>query len=352
MILFCALGLVLLFTTTAIAKEKPEGAFFGAKETEYPAWFKESFLDIREDIEEASGSGKRLMVLFHQDGCPYCNALVERNLAQKEIETKVRENLDVVAINMWGDRQLTFVDGKEYTEKSFAEHLKVQFTPTTLFFNEQGEVILRINGYRSPQRFSVDLDYVIQHQEGKMAYRDFVKTNLPSAKTRKKLNTQDFFIKEPYNLTRKSGSAARPLAVFFEQKDCPNCDRMHSKVMPDQDLRKTIKQFDVVQLDMWSKTPVTTPQGKTMTAREWAKQLDVKYAPSIVLFNEHGEEVIRTEAAFKVFHTWGIFNYVLSGAYKEQPSFQRYLTEFADHFREQGRDVDIWRFADEQAGDK
>jgi hypothetical protein len=49
-----------------------------------------------------------------------------------------------------------------------------------------------------------------------------------------------------------------------------------------------------------------------------------------------------------VFHTQGVLYYVLSEAYKKQPSFQRFLSEYADHFREQGRNVDIWRYANEK----
>lgn len=86
-----------------------------------------------------------------------------------------------------------------------------------------------------------------------------------------------------------------------------------------------------------------------MTAKECAKKLDIKFAPSIVVFNPHGEEIIRSEAFFKVFHTQGVFNYVLSEGYKKEPSFQRYLTEYANHIRTQeGRDVNIWRYADEK----
>ena len=98
---------------------------------------------------------------------------------------------------------------------------------------------------------------------------------------------------------------------------------------------------------MWSTTPVVTPSGEKMTAREWAKKLDVQFAPSIVVFNKQGKEIIRSEAFFKVFHTQGIFNYVLSNSYKKEPSFQRYLSEYAEHFREEGNNVNIWRYANE-----
>jgi len=88
---------------------------------------------FEDDIAEAAAAGKRLLLVFHQDGCPYCNALVERNLSQKDIEQKVRKHFDVVAINMWGDRDVLTVGGEQYTEKTFAAALKVQFTPTLIF---------------------------------------------------------------------------------------------------------------------------------------------------------------------------------------------------------------------------
>ncbi|MEW8385293.1 MAG: thioredoxin, partial [Candidatus Thiodiazotropha taylori] len=34
-----------------------------------PSWFKNSFLDLGEDIEEAAEEGKRVILYFHQDGC-------------------------------------------------------------------------------------------------------------------------------------------------------------------------------------------------------------------------------------------------------------------------------------------
>ena len=328
--------------------DEPKGKFFGAKETVYPAWFKESFLDLQEDIEEAASENKRVVLLFHQDGCPYCNALVERNLSQKDVEQKIRKNLDVIAINMWGDREVTYVDGNAYTEKTLAEVLRVQFTPTMLFFNEQGQIILRLNGYRTPQRFNVDVDFVISKMEGKVSYREYILQHLPVKKTGKQLQNEDFFQPAPFNLSQPSGLKA----VFFEQKDCPNCDLLHSNVLTEPELRESIKQFHTIQLDMWADTEVITPDKQKTTAREWAKSLDVKYAPSIIIFNEAGDEVIRTEAFFKVFHNIGVFQYALSGAYKEQPSFQRYLTDYADHRREQGLDVDIWRMSGENPGER
>jgi thioredoxin-related protein len=339
---------LLLFSCLADAAEK-QGAFYGAKQTEYPGWFKTSFLNLRDDIAEAESKNKRVMILFTQDSCPYCHALVERNLAQKDIESFLRKNFDVIAINMWGDREVVSLDNQSMSEKQFAASLKVQYTPSILFFDEAGQTILRLNGYIPPARFMTALEFA-SGKEKETSYRDYVEAHQPPA-TGGELINEPFFKKPPFNLTRK-GSKARPLAVFFEQRDCPSCAELHDKVLSDKETRDIIVKFDAIQLNMWSDTPVVTPQGKATTAREWARALDIKYAPSIVLFNAKGKEIIRSEAFFKVFHTQGIFTYVLSGAYEKEPSFQRYLAAKAEHLREQGKDVDIWRMSDEPVGNK
>ena len=94
---------------------------------------------------------------------------------------------------------------------------------------------------------------------------------------------------------------------------------------------------------MWSNVPLITPSGAASTAKDWAKLLNINYAPSIVLFDTEGREVIRMEALFKTLHTQSTLDYVLSGAYQQQPSFQKYLSQRADRLREGGQDVDIWK---------
>lgn len=321
------------------------GAYYGGKATEYPAWFKQSFLDLKEDIAEAQKSGKRVLLMFTQDNCPYCNLLVERNLAQRGIEETLKTKFDVIAVNMWGDREITGLDGKAYTEKTYSAALKIQFTPSLLFFDEGGNVILRLNGYVPPARFQAALDWVAGRQEKRQSFRDFVAAREAPAKASGALIGEPFFAKT--SDLRRKGKAARPLAVFFEQKDCPDCEVLHRRVLADPELRATLAKFDNVQLDMWSREPVTTPDGKRLPTREWARQLGVNYAPGIVLFDAGGKEVIRWESSFRVFHTLGMFDYTASGAYHNEPSFQRFLSAKAEHIRESGRDVNIWRYADE-----
>ena len=325
-------------------KEEPkkQGEFLGAMPTEYPDWFKDSFLEFADDIEEATEEGKRLAIVFHQDGCPYCNLLVERNLAQHDIEQLMKEKFDVVAINMWGARELVSVAGKTYTERDFSAALRVQYTPTILFFNEQGKLALRLNGYLNPPEFKRALNYVAQKQEAKMSYANYVATHRVKT-ANSDLNKQPFFEQSSLDLTLPETGYDKPLAVFFEQSNCPNCDYLHDKAINDPDTLNLVKQFKNVQLDMWSDTPITTPEGDKISAKDWAKKLSINYAPSIVLFDKQGKEVIRVEAMFKAFHTQSVFDYVLSEGFKEEPSFQTYISHRADAIRETGKTVDLWK---------
>lgn len=305
---------------------------------EKPEWFKNSFLDLREDVAEAAAAKKRAVLYFYQDGCPYCKKLLETNFALREIETKTRDNFDVIAINIWGDREVTDLQGRTLTEKEFATDLKVMFTPTLLFLDEQGSVVLRVNGYYPPHRFMAALDYAATHQETKQSFRDYVQQHAAAA-GQGRLHDDASTLKPPYALDKRPGG--RPLAVLFEQRDCPPCDELHQDILNRAASRQQLDKFDVVVLDMWSKTSLTTPDGKAATAADWARELGVLYAPTLVMFTSDGREAFRTEAYLRAFHLQSALDYVASGAFREQSNFQRYIQARAEALEARGIHVDI-----------
>ena len=307
---------------------------------EKPEWFKNSFLDIREDVKEAANTNKRVMLYFYQDGCPYCAKLLRDNFSQRSIVEKSQQYLDVIAVNMWGDREVTSLDGKAMTEKEFAAVLRVMFTPTILMLNEQGEVILRINGYYHPVKFEAALDYVGLHKEKELRFADYYH-QLEPVKPSGKLHDEDFFLQPPYDL-RNLANSDKPLLLLFEQKQCKPCDEYHTDIYQRPETRQQLARFNIVRLDMWADNPLLGLDGQKTTARKLAKQLDVKYAPSMVFFDKSGE-VFRTEAYLKAFHTQSVLDYVASGAYRTQPNFQRFIAARADKLEAQGIHVDLWK---------
>jgi thioredoxin-related protein len=306
-----------------------------------PPWFRETFLDFREDVREAAKEGRRLMVYFGQDGCPYCRELMRVNFGDKALADKTRRHFHAVAVNIWGDREVVWTDGKTLSEKALAAILKVQFTPTLLFFDEKGGVALRINGYYPPHRFHAALDYVAGRYERKLAFAEFLRQHAREPASGR-LHDQPFFLKPPLDLDRSRRPATRPLAVLFEQKECAACDELHRQGFANPDARALARRFDVARLELFGSERLVTPRGQTLTAGEWGRELKVAYTPTFVFFDEKGVESFRVEAYLKPFHLASSLDYVASGAYRREASFQRFVQRRAEQIRAAGGTVDLW----------
>lgn len=333
------LGLILFCLSPLTANEVTPGVALGAKNSDAPHWFKESFLDFEEDVAEANTAGRRVLLYFHQEGCPYCARLVEESFNHPEIEKYMKQHFDGITINMWGDREVVTVGGQDFTEKTFAAALKVQYTPTLVFLDEQGRIALRLNGYYPPRHIRAALRYVAEHREGEIGFSQYMLDQTDSAAV---LTNEDFFI---------TGSdlehllaPQKKLAVYFESGDCEACDLMHQRILSDAPTRKLVTEMHNVQLDVASSDLITTPDGQKLKIKDWARALGISYTPSLVFFDDKGIEVMRIGAFMKTFHFQSVYDYVLQEAYRSEPSFQRFISARAEKLREAGYDTDIWGY--------
>ena len=96
-------------------------------------WFALTFRDIAEDIETARDEGKRLVLIFEQRGCIYCSRMHETLLSDPEVVDYIRSRFMVVQFNMFGDEEVTDLDGEALTEKTAARKWGYLFTPTLVF---------------------------------------------------------------------------------------------------------------------------------------------------------------------------------------------------------------------------
>ena len=100
-------------------------------------WFSITFRDIREDIVDAAQENKRLVLIFEQRGCIYCKKVHEELLTDPEVRDYIKANYKVVQYNLYGDEEVTDLDGEKLTEKTAARKWRVAFTPTILFLPEK-----------------------------------------------------------------------------------------------------------------------------------------------------------------------------------------------------------------------
>ncbi|APX14437.1 thioredoxin family protein [Phaeobacter inhibens] len=100
-------------------------------------WMRETFKDLREDLEEANAEGKRLVLFFEQRGCIYCTKMHEEVFPKPEISSYIADNFFVVQLNLYGDVEVTDFDGETLSEKDMARKWGVLFTPTMMFLPQE-----------------------------------------------------------------------------------------------------------------------------------------------------------------------------------------------------------------------
>jgi len=210
-----------------------------------------------------------------------------------------------------------------------------------LFFNEDNKIIFRANGYYPPEKFSALLSYIGEKKERTTDYQDYVVT-VDTRPSSGRLHDDVNSVSSTTDLSLALKNASdKLLLVMFEQKKCNTCDDLHLDILKRETSIELLTRFKVIVLDMWSSEILITPTGKKMKIRDWAKSLNVKYAPSLIFFDNEGKEVFRADAYLKAFHMQSVMDYVSSSEYKIQKNFQRYIDARAAHLREQGIEVNL-----------
>ncbi len=100
-------------------------------------WMRETFKDLREDLEEANAEGKRLLVLIEQRGCIYCTKMHEEVFPRPEITGYIEDNYFVVQINLHGSTEIVDFDGEALEEREAVRKWGTLFTPTMMFLPKE-----------------------------------------------------------------------------------------------------------------------------------------------------------------------------------------------------------------------
>ncbi len=295
---------------------------------EHPEWFKDSFLDLGEDIAAAVNEGKTgLMVLFTTEGCSYCAMFVQKSLGDPALAALVREHFDAIGLEIFSDAEMTDPSGTPMRVKEFALAEGAEFAPTLAFYGADGSRIFRAVGYQSPERFHKILDYVsggIYRSETFRDYSDRRTATTEPAATYAELREDALFAAPPYALDRSRLPADRPLVVLFEQTGCEECEHLHREVLALPEVRDLLGKFEVVRLDAADEqTPVLTPDGSRVTPASWFAQTGFSRLPALLFFDEHGREVLRTDALVLRQRMINSCLFVLERAYEKGWTYQR-----------------------------
>lgn len=133
----------------------------------------------------------------------------------------------------------------------------------------------------------------------------------------------------------EANAEGKRLAIFFEQRGCIYCTKMHESVYPDPELSDYIDEnFFVIQLNLHGDLEVVDFDGDTLTEKQIARKWGILFTPSVIFLPEEVEEgktaiqsaVAMMPGAFRRGTTLDMFTWVNEKRYAldSDEDFQRY----------------------------
>lgn len=290
-------------------------------------FIKESFLTLKDDLDDAAKAGRILMVMYEQEGCPYCALMHRVNFADKGIVDRVNKSFHVVQLDIWGGREVTDFAGEAMTEKQLARRMGIQFSPMISFFDANGKEVYRITGYYKPNLFKAALDYVASRAYEKMGFKDYAAKHA-ARPTPKRLIDEPFFAQgnDLQAIAQQARAQGKGLALLFEQAQCDDCAELHDRNFMDADTLKLLTDhFAVARIDLWGKKVLTDLSGAKTTEADLAQALNIRYTPAMVFYDKDGQELLRHESYLKPEHFATLLIYLTTDARLKYGSFQDWL---------------------------
>ncbi|MFP7675350.1 thioredoxin family protein [Marivita sp. S0852] len=133
----------------------------------------------------------------------------------------------------------------------------------------------------------------------------------------------------------EANAEGKRLVLFFEQRGCIYCSKMHEEVFSDAEVSDYIAEnYFVVQMNLYGDIEVTDFDGEVLPEKEMAQRWRVMFTPSIVFLPEDvPEDQTALEAAVSVMPgafgkgtTLDMFTWVAEKRYamEDGENFQRY----------------------------
>jgi thioredoxin-related protein len=133
----------------------------------------------------------------------------------------------------------------------------------------------------------------------------------------------------------EANAEGKRLAIFFEQRGCIYCTKMHETVYPDPELSDYINEnFFVIQLNLHGDLEVVDFDGEELSEKRIARKWGILFTPSVIFLPEEVEDgktaiqsaVAMMPGAFGRGTTLDMFTWVNEKRYAidSDEDFQRY----------------------------
>ncbi|WP_373073499.1 thioredoxin fold domain-containing protein [Sulfurimonas sp.] len=110
-------------------------------------------------INTANKEKKHLLVWLHKTDCGYCERMKEFTINDDDIKSIIKQKFIFADINVYKKKNVKYKDFIG-SAKEFAIYMGNDFYPTSLFFDEEGEVVEETVGYVDETAFKKILEYI------------------------------------------------------------------------------------------------------------------------------------------------------------------------------------------------
>lgn len=132
-LIFCGI----LLSGTALSETRDAQQFF----------FDQKLGDFKSELATAKKEGKQgILLMFEMEECPWCHRMKTTILNQSEVQDYFKKHFLIFSIDIKGDTSMIDFQGRETTEKKFAEGHRVRATPVFGFFDLDGNLVHRLTG--------------------------------------------------------------------------------------------------------------------------------------------------------------------------------------------------------------
>ncbi len=115
------------------------------------------------------------------------------------------------------------------------------------------------------------------------------------------------------------------LAVLFEQKNCPACEKLHEVNFADPGIVEALPaNFDVIQINTRGFLEVTDFDGETAPERDFSNRMRATFTPTTVFYGEGGKELFRIPGYLEPDDYAAIIDYVIDGGPERGESLARW----------------------------
>lgn len=309
-----------------------KGILTGGQVYDLPEWFNQGFLEFDLEVSDAKVEGKQVIAFLHLDECPYCVRMLDENFRSGETRRFMEENFHVVGIDIKGSLDVTWADGRNFTERELAKHLQIYGTPAVVFLDQTGNKVLQLNGYRDPAAFRQGLNYVQGRHYRTTSFSDYLN----------KLDRQAVYQFADHELLQKATyfkDYKQALVILFEDRFCGECTRFHEKTLNHPDVLSGLQGVLFVRLDAESPQRIVNLDGKMLTTGQWMNELGLTFRPSMVMFNA-GRELFRADGIKYHHHLSEGLAYIKSG-YLEYPVLGDFKKAYRAKLMDDGRNIDF-----------